>query len=321
MLSRFREQRGGWFRVIGYCAVLSVFTGAFQLRHARAEVADQSVVVGRRIMSVVDTTTADVTKVMLNGETIFVGSSLSDESPSTVLTRYAQHCEANAAQSPEEWKKLADADSKNIPSVTGQGATVTRGGDGSEEGTVLCFTRTAGSRASLSDAVTNFAQTGELGALGSLRYVYAKKTGTGGTHILAAWTLDSFNIKKLAPEGTEDVRGEDFKELPLARPDHSQRILSARVDGMPYGINIYESDQEPAAVAAAFDQKLIKQGWIAIDVQLAKHSPDAPKNAVGHIYEKEGVILSLSAHPEKKKTVTALGLSGMDAVASSTPKR
>ena len=97
--------------------------------------------------------------------------------------------------------------------------------------------------------------------------------------------------------------------------------MSARVEGQPYGINIYESDQEPAAVAKAFDEKLITQGWIGIDVELAKHSPDAPKNAVGHIYEKDGMILSLSSHPEKKRTVTALGLSGMDAVAAAASKR
>jgi hypothetical protein len=237
-----------------------------------------------------------------------------------VLTRYAEHCEANSAQPPEEWRKLANPGSKNAVPVPGDGATVTRGGDGSEEGSVLCFTRSAGSKASVKDALTNFAQTGELGALGGLRYVYAKKTARGGTHILSAWTLDSFNVKKLAPEGNADVRGADFDQLPLARPDGSQRILSARIEGQPYGINIYESDQEPVAVASAFDAKLIKEGWIAIDVELAKHSPDAPKNAVGHIYEKDGMILSLSSHPEKKKTVTALGLSGTDAMASNAPK-
>lgn len=322
MFERFRKQRGGWLRVLGYCAALTVFTGGYHLRHARAEVADQSLIVGRRVMSVIDTTSADITKVSLNGETIFVGSSLSDESLSTVLTRYSQHCEANSAQSPEEWRKLSNPDANSAVPVPGNGATVTRGGDGSEEGSVLCFTRSAGSKASLKDALTNFAQTGELGALGGLRYVYAKKTGAGGTHILSAWTLDSFNVKKLAPEGNEDVTGADFSELPLARPENSQRLLSARVEGQPYGINVYESDQEPAAVASAFDQKLIKEGWIAIDVELAKHSRDAPKNAVGHIYEKDGMVLSLSSHPEKKKTVTALGLSGLDAVAAaSTPKR
>jgi hypothetical protein len=321
MFERFRKQRGGWLRVIGYCAALTVFSGAYQLKHARAEVADQSLIVGRRMLSVVDTKSADITKVSLNGETIFVGSSLTDESLPTVLSRYAEHCEANSAQSPEEWKKLASPDSKNAVPVPGDGATVTRGGDGSEEGTIVCFTRSAGSKASVKDALTNFAQTGELGALGGLRYVYAKKTARGGTHILSAWTLDSFNVKKLAPEGNEDVRGSDFAQLPLARPDGSQRILSARIEGQPYGINVYESDQEPAAVASAFDEKLIKEGWIAIDVELAKHSPDAPKNAVGHIYEKDGMILSLSSHPEKKKTVTALGLSGTDAMASNTPKR
>jgi hypothetical protein len=100
MFERFRKQRGGWLRVIGYCAALTVFSGAYQLKHARAEVADQSLIVGRRVLSVVDTKSADITKVSLNGETIFVGSSLTDESLPTVLTRYAEHCEANSAQPP-----------------------------------------------------------------------------------------------------------------------------------------------------------------------------------------------------------------------------
>ena len=321
MFERFRKQRGGWLRVIGYCGALGLFTGVFQIRHARAEVADQSLVVGRRIMSVVETTRSDVTKISLNGETIFAGNALSDESPGKVLGRYAEYCAKNAAQSPEEWKKLATDDVKNVVPNAGDGATVMRGGDGDEEGTVLCFTRSASSKVSLNEAISNFAKTGELGELGSLRYVYAKKTENGGTHILSAWTLDSFNIKKLAPEGTEDVRGEDFKELPLARPENSQRILSSRVEGMPYGINVYESDQEPKAVAAAFDEKLLKQGWVGIDVELSKYSADAPKGTVGHIYEKDGIVLSLSSHPEKKKTVTALGLAGTDTLASTTPHK
>lgn len=319
-LRRFRDQRSGWFRVIGYCAALSLFTGAFQIRHARAEVADQSVAIGRQLLSVVETTKSEMTKISLNGETIYAGNSVSNEAPATVLSRYAEFCEKNSAQNVDEWKKLATEDVKDVV-PTGHGATVTRGGDGSEEGTVLCFTRSEKSKASLSDALSNFAQTGELGAIGALRYVYARKTEKGGTHILSAWTLDSFNMKKLAPEGTADVRGQDFDNLPLARPENSQRILSSRVEGMPYGINVYESDQEPAAVAADFDKKLISQGWGGIDVEMSKNAVDAPKGTVGHIYEKDGIVLSLSSHIEKKKTVTALGLAGVDALAASTPSK
>ena len=157
-------------------------------------------------------------------------------------------------------------------------AGIVRGGDG-DEGAVLCFTKTPSSKRTFSEAVKTFATTGELGALGGVRYVYAHKSKQGNTVVLTAWTDEQFNVMRFMGEDGKDAEGEDFTGLP--RPPASTRVMSARLEDTPFGINVYRSKTAPAELAKIYDESMIKEGWMALDPELENIEPDATFTSMG----------------------------------------
>jgi hypothetical protein len=317
-----RKKRRGLLRAAAYLAALSGVFSLVQVRQARAEVGDRTVEVGRQMMVLANATQHDVNKLVLNGQSMFMGSSLSVDNVAAVLDRYESTCQKNRAQSGDEWKKLleqsaAPADRK---AGTGNGGIVRSGDD--TEGAVICFTKTGASKATFSEAVHTFAQTGELGALGAVRYVYARKSEKGNTVVLTAWTDEQFNLKSFMGDKTKDCAGEDFAGLP--RPKDSIRVISGRVAETPFGVNIYRSKNTPGEVASAFDATLTKDGWAAIDPELEKMDANDKHHPVGRIYEKDGVVLSMASHLEPDSTFTTMGLAahtaGMDTGTDKKPK-
>lgn len=311
-----RKHLAGLFRVAAYMTGVGVVCGALSVRAARAEVADQSIVVGRQMLELVGTNNGDVSHVSLNGQQMFLGTAVSREDIGTVLDRYEQHCKKNGAQSPESWQELSKNPVRENPTSAAtlesfNTGVVRSGGD--KEGTVICFVRSSQSKTSVAEALKSFGETGELGALGQLRYAYAKKTESGKTHILTGWTLDKFNVSAFTPPETGDVAGSDFPEMP--RPDNAQRVLSARVEGTPFGLNVYRSDVEPKKVAEQFDEAMVKQGWFALDSEIEKRQDTSQDKAVGHLYEKDGVVLTLASSIQQGKTITVMGLAGVQAEA------
>jgi hypothetical protein len=309
------KHRQGLIRVFGYATAVGLVCAAFSIRAARAEITDQSLIVGRQMIELSKSSKNDIAKVILNGQTMFFANSYSDDDSSKVLERFAEHCEKNAAQSPETWRELAEKTAKLDAAASGSGQAIAstggmlRGGT-NEEGTILCFVRSESSKPTFSEAMASFQQTGELSALGMLRYVYVKKSQKGGSHILAAWTLEKFNVKEMMPDEDQDVPGEDFSELP--RPDGSVRTFAARLDGAPFGVNIYESTSAPEKVALSYDAMLTKQGWFAIDIESEpKRSDPSLKGVTGRVYQKDGVLLTMVSRVERNKTITGLGVAGV----------
>lgn len=311
-----RKHLAGLIRVFAYVSGVGVVCGALSIRAARAEVADQSLVVGRQMLELVGTKNNDVSHVSLNGQQMFLGSALAKDDVGTVLDRYEQHCKKNGAQSPESWQELSKnpvrQSETSAQTLEAFNTGVVRSGN-EKEGTVICFVRSSSSKTSVAEALKAFGQTGELGALGQLRYAYAKKTEQGNTHILTGWTLDKFNVSAFTPPETGDVAGSDFPEMP--RPENAQRVLSARVEGTPFGLNVYRSDVAPAKVAEQFDEAMTKAGWFTLDTEIEKHQDTSKDKAVGHLYEKDGVVLTLASSIQEGKTISVLGLAGVQAEA------
>ena len=309
----------GLLRAGAYVLGLSVLCGALQLRSARAEIADRTLQLGRQMLTLANAAQHDVNKVVLNGQNMFIGNSLSHDSAKLLLDRYQTYCEANSAQPAEMWRELvnkpgASTDKKWLS--TG----VMRGGD-DREGTVVCFTKTPKSQQSLGEAAKAFAETGDLGQLGAARYVYAKTTEQGNTHVLTAWTDDTFSIFELVGDETKDVPGVDFGgEIP--RVPSSRRAFSARLDESPFGVNVYQNKEDPAKVVEFYDSAMQGAGWAAVDPELNRREPGNP--GFGRLYEKDNVVLTLasvraSADP-KDGTFTVLGLAGVHGnAASRTP--
>jgi hypothetical protein len=305
----------GLLRAGGYVVLLSLGLGVFQLRAAHAEMKNRTVELGRQMYQLANATQQDVNKLTLNGQPMWLSSSLARDTVSDVLDRYEADCEKHSAQPAADWRELANKlDEKKEEHRTMSSSGVMRGGDG-HEGSVVCFTKGEGSKATLGEALKSFVQTGELGALGNLRYVYAKQSGRGHTVVLTAWTDDKFNLADLAPSDGSEAHGSDFPDLP--RPETSTRLMSARVEGTPFGVNIYRNKQGPENVAKFYDGELTKRGWIAIDTELAadmaKRGEENKDGAVGRIYEHDGVVLSLATSLDEGDTITALGLAGVTA--------
>lgn len=302
----------GLLRAGGYIAVLSLGLGAFQLRAAHAEVRNRTVELGRQMYQLANATQHDVNKLSLNGQTMWVGSSLANDSVQSVLDRYEDECRKNSAQSTESWRELAKKIDEKKQERPLMATGVMRAGSRSE-GTVLCFTKGESSKPTVGEAVKSFVETGELGALGNLRYVYAKESSTGRTTVLTAWTDDKFNLADLTPEAGTEARGNDFPGIP--RPPTSNRLLSAQIEGTPFGANVYRSKQSPANVVGFYDEEMGKRGWTAIDpeltVQMAKRGEENTDGAIGRLYERQGVVLTLAANLDEGDTITALGLAGV----------
>src|SRR5262249_42086816 len=150
-----------------------------------------------------------------------------------------------------------------------------------DEGSVMCFVRGDEMKPSASEAFTTLMQTGELGALGKVRYAYAKKNAkTGKTLLLTAWTESKFNLYQMLANGKTDAIGEDFPEIP--RVPNSVRAIAARAEGTPYAINVYKTTDRPEATLAFYDGAMKERGWLGYDPEMN----EAEEGAMGRAFLK-----------------------------------
>ena len=304
----------GLLRASAYFAALGVGAGVFSVRAARGEVAERSMAIGRQMEKLAEATDHDLNQITIDGQSMWVGSSASKDSPKNILDRYEAYCTENAAQPGASWRDLADKTeaATTIPLLrTG----VLRGGD-DKEGSVLCFTHTNESKPTIKEALYSLAKTGDLGALGSVRYVYAHRTERGNTVVLTAWTDERFDLLALTPTEGKDVPGAELPEIP--RPPNADRILATRVEGTPFGINAYRGKGAPGAVVAFYDDAMQKKGWFALDPELAEKDDESvkPHETTARLYEKDGVVLTIASRLDDGATFTHLGLAGVPAESS-----
>lgn len=299
----------GLVRAGAYVLCVTAVFGLVRVRSARAEMADRTVVLGREMLTLAKASTHEVNRVVINGQPMWIGNSISHDSGKNILDRYQAYCESNVAQSADDWRAIANSPEKapdSKLSVTG----AMRGGSDSE-GSVVCFTKTSKSKPSLVEAMKAFEETGDLGALGAARYTYVKTTEKGNTHVLTAWTDDTFNISQLVGDETKDVPGMDFGgDIPRV-PD-SRRAFSARLDESPFGVNVYHGKESPTKTVGFYDGVMQRAGWAAIDPELEKR--DEGGKAVARLYEKNNIVLTVASSPlsadPKEGSLTVLGLAG-----------
>lgn len=305
-----REHLRGLLRVGAYMSALTLVVGAFQVRAARAEFQDRSLEIGKQLRQLTQATHEDLNKISMNGQPMWVGSAVTESPVKGVLDRYETYCNENRSHSSEEWQKLGkEVGGTGVSNKSLFSTGVMRGGS-DQEGTVVCFTKSESTKPTFGDSLKAFTETGELGALGAFRYVYAKTTEKGNTLVLTAWTDDKFNLHKLVPEEGQDVAGNDFTDIP--RSAQSNRIFSTRIEGTPFGVNVYRSKEPPSKVTAFYDEAMTQRGWAALAPKLDETSDDGSP-VLGRLYERDGVVLTLSSHTEQGESFTALGLAGVSA--------
>ena len=314
-----RRHLKGLLRASAYLSVLGLVAGVFSIRAARAEVAERSVVFGRQMAELSKATNQDLNQITIDGQSMWVGSSTTKDSAKNVLDRYEGYCQTNAAQPGASWRELADKTdaAKAESSILKTG--ILRGGTATE-GTILCFTHTNQSKPTLKESLSTLAQTGDLGALGSVRYVYAHEEGTS-TIVLTAWTDEKFDILKLTPAEGKDVTGDELPEIP--RPPETDRVLATRIERTPFGINAYRGKGSPASVVAFYDDAMQKKGWFALDPEIEDEDGERGKQAhqtTARLYEKDGVVLTVASRIDEGATFTHLGLAGVSAALEARKK-
>lgn len=308
--ARQAERRRGLFRVAAYFSFVTFVCGLVSLRHARAEVRDQSLIFGRQMLELARASKHDVTRITFNGQVVHVGTSVTSDSSEDVLRRYAEYCDSNRGQSADEFAALgkdagtpaSHASARADRSAIAKAADVRAKND--DAGVVVCFVKGEGTKATTAAAIDSFLSTGTLGAFGELRYAYASKSPSGKTLVLTVWTDATFNLRDMVAEEGHDCPGQDFPEIP--RLPSSQRVMSATADGVPYGVNVYKTSATPAAALAHFDRAMHAAGWLTYD-------PESDDGVVGHAYMKAGVVLTLGTSIETDGTFVAVGLAGVTA--------
>lgn len=305
-----KRVRGG-LRAAGYLSLTMLAFSAYSVKVARAEMKQTSLSIGRDMLKFMQQTSAhSVTPISINGQMMYMASSVTDDPVEDVLDRYDAACKKDPGQPHLGWKDVPMQDSgrgvtrDNAPELVSKG--VMRTGNGGQDGSVLCFMRGDNTKPSTQEAWTSFMQTGELGALGKARYVYAKKSGNGRTFVLTAWTESKFNLNDMMPTEGVDAPGQDFPEIP--RVPNSFRALSAHAEGLPYGINVYKTTDGPQQTLAFYDKAMVSAGWRGVDPEL-----DPKTEGYGRNYLKDGVVLTVGINVAKEGNFVALGLAGVGA--------
>ncbi len=292
-----RKVRKGVFRALVYFGAVTAVSMVFAARHAHAEIENQTLELGRQMAQLAGTQRHDVTGIVFNGQRMQIGSIDSDLTPSQVLDKYSEYCKNNTSAF------LTDKGPNDPPDAQRTGFMRS----GSErEGMVLCFVKGSASKPTNKEAVAAFAKTGELGAIGELRYTYAAREQSGKTLVLTAWTDSKFNLVDIVPKSPDaDVAGEDFAEAP--RPPSSQRILATRAEGTPYAANVYRTALPTAKIVEFYDKELLKdRGWQAFAPKV-----DDNEKTHGRAYFKNGVVVTVAISKEQDGQYVALGLSGV----------
>jgi len=288
----------GLIRVAIYIVVVTLVMGALAGRSAWGDLKETSLVLGRELAQFGDVL-GKSNRVRINGETMYVSSALTDQSVTTLLDRFERACREHSAGLAQEFERLPEAVREDLApglAATGTSGVMRHGND--EEGVVACLAQEGQeSPAGLGRKLEQFAVTGDLGVVGNLRYVYAKRTDKGRTHVLAAWTDGSLRVFNIVPMDGAEPPGTDPPEVP--RPDAASRLLSAEVEGAPYGVHIYDVAQRSDQVLRGYDEQMPKRGWTPVPVV-------ALKQPSMRAFQRPGVDLMIMAHPQGDRTFVSL---------------
>jgi hypothetical protein len=291
----------GSLRVAGYCTVVLGVCSVIWVRNAKAEYTNTTLQFGKEMAELTKGRQQEVTKLIFNGQAMYLGSTTSNENPKAVLDRMETYCKANPGQPGADWKdvekRAADVDDN---ADIHAGFLRTEEGD---RGMVSCFVKSANMKPTAMEAFETFFTTGELGALGELRYTYVARGESGQTLVLTAWTDSKFNLLSMMGEDGKDAPGQDFPEVP--RYPNGTRVLSAYPEGMAYGVNVYKTPDSQAKVLAFYDQQMRAQGWKTYDPEL--------KDIGGRGYLKGGVVVTLASNIQPEGHFVSLGMTGVSA--------
>lgn len=244
-------------------------------------------------------------QVLLNDQPFFLGSAVTTLSLSEVLGRFEKHCQDEAGELAQQLESLP----KDGSATRAHAKQMPFGWLGSKQlaedesvGHLVCLARRhSGGLRGLIGGISEFGLSGDVSALGDLRYVVARHDAAAGTtHVLTVWTEGPFKIGRLfAPNG--DSPGQDSSFAP--RPPQAIRVLSAEVPHEPFGVRMYDTTLPAAEVLGFYREEMRQTGWVLHPLPRSEGAFDL--NEYASAYAKNDVAVLISTH------VTAAGKTGV----------
>lgn len=294
----------GILRLGLYLTVVVGISAWWMVREVSAELSERALSIGRTVESWRDPA-AGTSTIRLNGARISITSVSSDDQVSAILDRFVHMCARNSGGMREEIHALI-ARGAQIPEHVAEQFGVFRTQNEQREGTAACFARdAAGGMSGLLDRVTKLAETGDLAALGQLRYVFAhRREGASTTHVLTLVSHDALPIEQIFPD-SGDVAGPDL--VPGVRPERARRVVSAELEGTSQRAVIYEAQTSADAALRAYDHALPARGYQRGDLSLVSDQMPAPTRVF--IKPDETLLIMAKDHGDQNSQVTAFRLS------------
>jgi hypothetical protein len=293
----------GGLRMLVFFSVATAVCLFFALRTARAEGEKRTRELGHKLLTQLGPLVLEKpATVRINGQRMFISSSLTSLEADAVLARFETYCAENSGGLGEAFRSLPKhVKGAQVPKELGDPAkwlTLRQGTDQRDLGELACFARSDSTTlAGFAARLTRVLETGDLSELGDMRYVVARRATANTTHVLAIWTEGNFKILDMFPEHG-DASGSDSPNV--SRPPASRRLLSAEATGQPYAARIYETQKAPGEILSFYDTDMAKRGYVAEPVW-KEHVSDARLTATpsyARAFSKNGAIIVVSAMPE-----------------------
>jgi hypothetical protein len=279
-------------RLAAFLTVALVAVLGISMHHVRADMGEKMLHLGHELLPMADLLQT-TQRVRINGESMYLASTVTDQSIGQVLDRYEAHCRAYTGGLAEQFDALpADAQkklAKQAPAAWSQRLGIVRE-QHQDEGMLACIAQQGqGGIAGFVTRVNAFMTDGDLGRIGNLRFAYLQKTEDGKTHLLTTFTEGSFNLFHIigadaASEGTQTR--DELDAAPM--PPNAKTPMTFRVDDLPYAVQGFHSPDAPQKVAAYYLDALPKLGW-----KLMSGPGDLFQNV---IMRRGGVTLVLTAN-------------------------
>ena len=223
------------------------------VRHVDADVDRALLGLGARALKFPGTAPGVVRTVEVNGIQVSIRGQSVDEPLESVLQHYERRCARGFAGA--------------SPVVHALAALSSRSDLREDEGYVACVDVQASDLGALVQRLRRFAQTWNLQALGSARYVYAMRSvehPSSSTFVVAVWADGPLELRRALPLDGADAPGKGIEGAP--RPPDSQRLLSIREVSRPSAAVVYEARTgSPSDLLSRQRAELVARGWSILE--------------------------------------------------------
>jgi hypothetical protein len=282
-------------RLFAFCFVASVIGAGLSLRSVHADAEDAAMGLGQELGKLGDT---GKRVIRLNEQSMHVFSVSEDVGVDALLDRVETACR-DGSPAGGVFDGLSPAARQHLPMdpADARAAGVLRKDEG-DSGVVACLIKEEGAQSpgnsEMISRMQQFMRSGDLSAIGKLRYVYARETAPGRSHVVTAWTDGTFDVSALMPKNGADTPGADSAFLP--RPASAVRLLTADVQGVPYALRLYDAAGAPPEVLASYEASLLDSGWASVPSEL----PNARS------YTRGPIDAMVMVQPNRQRTMVSV---------------